>query len=60
MDDTEFLADRAQQEISAALKSSNPRVRDVHLDMADAYLLRLRETQAESRRSKFRLLNFSS
>jgi len=59
MDDTEFLADRAQQEISAALKSSNRRVRDVHLDMADAYLLRLRAAKAESRRSKFRLLYFS-
>lgn len=56
MHDTEFLTDRAQQELSAAIRSSDPHVREVHLDMADAYLVRLREALAETRRSEFRLI----
>lgn len=49
MHDTAYLADRAQQELSAALISPDCRVRDIHLDMADAYLMRLREAQVRAR-----------
>ena len=56
MDDTEYLAARAQQELSAALRSSDRRVRNVHVDFADAYVLRLREAQAKRRRAEMRLV----
>lgn len=56
MDDIAYLAERAQQELSAALKSTDSRVRNVHVDFADAYVLRIREAQAERRRSTIRLV----
>ena len=45
MSDAEYLAARAQQELVAAMLSSDRRVREVHLELADAYAFRLRETK---------------
>jgi len=57
MHDTAYLTDRAQQELSAALRSPDCRVRDIHLDMADAYLVQMREAQIRARRSQVRLVD---
>ena len=48
MSDAEYFADRAQQELRAAIRSSDRRVRDVHLELADAYAFRLREERRKA------------
>ena len=57
MSDTGYLIDRAQQELSAAIRSPDCRARNVHLDMADAYLWQLREDEAQKRRRQLRLVS---
>ena len=56
MDDIVYLTERAQQELSAALRSTDVRVRHIHVDFADAYVLRLREAKAQNRRSAMQLV----
>jgi len=53
MSDTEYLHARAQQELRAASNSTNRRIRDIHLELADAYAFRVREQQAIERRALF-------
>lgn len=48
MVDADYFAERAAQELRAAMRSSNRRVRDVHLELADAYAFRLREAQRQT------------
>jgi hypothetical protein len=43
--DAEYLIKREQQELEAALQSYDKRVRQVHLDLADAYTRRVNEAQ---------------
>ena len=57
MSDTEYLVARAEQELKAAIAASDRRVRDVHLELADAYAFRLREAKAIERRSAFQFLD---
>jgi len=45
MRDADYFAERAAQELRAAMRSSDRRVREVHLELADAYAFRLREAQ---------------
>ena len=45
MSDAEYLIKREQQELEAALQSYDKRVRQVHLDLADAYTRRVNEAQ---------------
>lgn len=45
--DAEYFAVRSQQELRAAIKASDRRVRQVHLELADAYAFRLREAKRE-------------
>ena len=45
MSDAEYLIKREQQELEAALQSNDKRVRQVHLDLADAYTRRVNEAQ---------------
>ena len=49
MIDAVYFAQRAAQELRAAIGSSDGRVREVHLELADAYAFRLREAQREIR-----------
>jgi hypothetical protein len=42
MSDAEYFILRAQQELSAAMRSSDLRVRQVHLALADAYSFKVR------------------
>ena len=57
MSDTEYLGLRAEQERSAAVAASDRRVRDIHLELFDAYSFRLRETEAIQRRSATQLVD---
>jgi hypothetical protein len=41
--DADYLIDRTQQELRAAIAAIDLRVRNVHLKLADAYAFRLRE-----------------
>ena len=41
MSDAEYLAERAHQELRAAMLAFDVRVRSVHLELADAYSLKL-------------------
>lgn len=43
MSDVEYLAQRAQQELVAAMGSSDRRTREIYLELADAYSFRLHE-----------------
>ena len=54
--DADYLANRAAQELAAAIKASDNRVRERHLELADAYAFRLRECEAIERRSEMRLV----
>jgi hypothetical protein len=56
MSDAGYLIDRAQQELSAAIRSPDCRARNAHLDMADAYLRQLREDEVQKRRRQLRLV----
>ena len=51
MYDAEYLADRAQQELRAALLAYDVRARTIHLELADAYTFRLQELNRLKRRS---------
>lgn len=48
MSDAEYFAERAQQELRAAIRTSDRRVRQIHLELADAYAFRLREARREA------------
>ena len=50
MQETEYLARRAQQELEAAIGTANKRARQIHLELADAYSSMLHE---RTRRSSF-------
>lgn len=56
MNDTEYLAWRAQQELKAAIAASDRWVRNVHLRLADAYSSRLKEAQVLERRASLRVV----
>jgi hypothetical protein len=43
MSNAEYLSERSRQERLAAMRSADPRVRGIHLELADAYAFRLRE-----------------
>jgi hypothetical protein len=45
MFEAEYLIKREQQELDAALRASDLRVRQVHLELADAYTFRLNEAK---------------
>lgn len=51
MADADYFALRAAEELRAAMSSSDSRVREVHLELADAYAFKLREAQREVRSS---------
>lgn len=55
MSDAEYFILRAQQELSAAMRSSDLRVRQIHLELADAYSVKV----GESRRADVRLPSFN-
>jgi hypothetical protein len=48
MVDADYFAERAAQELRAAMRSSDRRVREIHLELADAYAFRLREAQRQA------------
>ena len=56
MIDIEYLTARAHEELKAAIAASDHRVRDVHLEFADAYSYQLREAQAWQRRCEMQLV----
>jgi hypothetical protein len=51
MSDAEYLIRRAQEELQAAMGAADERVREVHLELADAYTFRLQETLRLERRA---------
>ena len=50
MSDAEYLIERAHQELNAAISAQNLRVRQVHLELADAYTSRLYELKRAERK----------
>ena len=50
MSDAEYLIERAHQELNAAISTQNLRVRQVHLELADAYTSRLYELKRAERK----------
>jgi predicted nucleic acid-binding protein len=52
MGDAEYLIKREQQELEAALRASDARVRQVHLELADAYTFRVNQTKRLERRAE--------
>jgi hypothetical protein len=48
MDDLSYFSGRAQHERRAALHTSEPKARDLHLQLAEAYEAKLRELMANS------------
>lgn len=52
MSDAEYLIKREQQELAAALKARDPRVRRVHLELANAYTIRVSEVQRQDGRAE--------
>lgn len=56
MAEGDYLARRATEELAAAVRASDNRVRDRHLELADAYSFRLREWKALERRAEMRLV----
>lgn len=51
MSDADYLIERAQQELRAAMSAFDERVREVHLELANAYSFRLREIMRLERRA---------
>lgn len=49
MSDADYLAVRAQQERLAALRAPDRRVRERHLELAEAYSFRLSEEERSTR-----------
>lgn len=47
MSDADYLTERAHQELNAAMRSADLRVRNRHLELADAYAFRLREMRRQ-------------
>jgi hypothetical protein len=45
--DADYLFRRAHEELDAAMRSSDPRVRNRHLELADAYAFRLSEVRRQ-------------
>lgn len=45
MFEAQYLIKREQQELEAALRASDARVRQVHLELADAYTFQLKEAK---------------
>ena len=56
MSDAEYLILRAHQELKTAIEAPDQRARLVHLELADAYSLRLSEARALERRSKMAIV----
>lgn len=56
MSDAEYFKQRAFQELQAATTCADARAREIHLELANAYAFKLRETQREERRSQFMLV----
>jgi len=48
MIDADYWSQRARQELEAAVKSSDRRVREIHLELAAAYSFRVRETNRQT------------
>lgn len=51
MSDAEYLIRREQQELEAAIRSSDHRVRKLHIELANAYTFRLSEMKRQERQS---------
>ena len=49
MFDAKYLIQREQEELEAAMRASDPRVRQAHLELADAYTFRLSEMDRQER-----------
>jgi hypothetical protein len=49
MSDADYFAERAHQELLAAMRSPDRRVRERHLELADAYTFRLSEERRSTR-----------
>jgi hypothetical protein len=47
MSDADYLLERAQEEFKAASRSADSRVRDRHLELADAYAFRLQQLKRQ-------------
>jgi len=43
MSDADYFVERASQELRAAMRAFDARVRNLHLELADAYAFRARE-----------------
>jgi hypothetical protein len=56
MSDAEYLEARAAEELAAAISTTDTRVRLKHLELADAYALRLREARTAEGRGRLRLV----
>jgi hypothetical protein len=52
MGDAEYLIKREQQELEAALRASDARVRQVHLELANAYTFRVNQTKRLEQRAE--------
>ena len=57
MFDPDYLIKREQQELEAARRASDVRVRRLHLEMADAYTLRISELKRQERLSTMASVN---
>ena len=55
--EVEYYTHRAREEREAAMRAPHARVREIHLQLAEAYELRVRELSAESRRSAMHLVS---
>jgi len=51
MSDTDYLTGRAIRELQAAMLAFDVRVRSIHLEMADAYTLKLGEAKRMAART---------
>ena len=55
--DVEYFSKRALEERHAALRTGDAHVREIHLQLADAYEERMRQLSAETRRSGIHLVS---
>jgi hypothetical protein len=53
MSNAEYFAERAHQELLAAVRAPDRRVRERHLELADAYTFRLSEEKRSTRLQLF-------
>ena len=56
MSDAEYLIKREQEELNAALRTSDARVRQIHLELADAYTFRANQAKRLERRAKLKAI----